>query len=544
MAVGIAHAFLIGILDADFKKTRETMLDSAPRVFGWGRRYKANKVKISRSLLIEYIIKQTSELSDKTEKYFLDIQAKQSTLKNSNSSLSVRKQNMKMIILAILDVEPQCMTNETAPPFECFAIPADGLPLDTLGLWTSVDHSIDYWHEQRVRDIQESFRTVVKDVSAKRIEADAAVKNLFDDSIPKAIPGLKPNGDCAWYSISCHVSDSLISKINRGYKKERKKIKKKYNQVVSELGKNTETETLNKLWIAKDNLSIALNESVHYMHKTVEAMNTYAVISTTFLTFILILAVIKSFLYVLSTELFDSRELANIELDRSAGIEGEFVAGSSMTIPRSFERPLITRTVLDNQTLRKVIAAWPLSAPFGRILKGCYFFFNKGTHRKQSNNPMSFSQSEGKSIIDWRMKEGEEVVFHYRNFFGASDNIKLKTTISLRLPTLLLGRFVFHSAYCTDGPGKLLLITNGQVVEDQSMIDSTTLDRLIAYNKHTRFKVDSERTIRSVFMDGYTIVRLKEEGRPPGLMLVEAISSSHSMLSGSLRFVKSLLMPF
>ena len=157
---------------------------------------------------------------------------------------------------------------------------------------------------------------------------------------------------------------------------------------------------------------------------------------------------------------------------------------------------------------------------------------------------MSFSQAEGKAIVDWQMEDGEEVVFDYRNFFGASENVQLKTTISLRLSTLLLGRFVFHSARCTGEPGRLLLVTNGQVVRDQGSIDSTPLDRLIAFSKHTRFRVDSERTMRSVFMDGYTIVRVNEPGRPSGLVLVEAIGSHRSLISGSIRFVKMLLLPF
>ena len=93
-------------------------------------------------------------------------------------------------------------------------------------------------------------------------------------------------------------------------------------------------------------------------------------------------------------------------------------------------------------------------------------------------------------------------------------------------------------------PGRLLLVVNGQVVKDQAAIDSTPLDRLIAFSKHTRFRVDSERTMRSVFMDGYTIVRVREEGQPAGLMLVEAIGSERSLMSGSLRFIKTLLLPF
>lgn len=543
--VTVEHIAITDTLEDYFYKQRKT-INSHTRRKWWKP---VGEIETREGQLVEYFINMMNRLNAGSERIILNPKARTlDKIVEKQRNIKIINNNYDVIVLAVLDVEPQCKTQVNTRPFECFAVPEEGLPIQSLGLKKSADESIEFWHEQQARDIQERFRTALKEVSKNQSAAKREARSLFDTAIPKEVVGKRPKMQCRKLELACHVGNGvgnrLLEEANDDYNAKRNELWLDYKGLVIDSIDDGASYTVDKLWDAKEELSKALATIVQQLHDSVDYMNTFAIVLSAFLTFILVLAVIKSFLYVLATELFDSRELANIELDRGTGIEGEFVAGSSLTIPRSFAQPLITKTVLDNQALRKVVAAWPLSAPFGRILKGAYFFFNKGTHRAQSSNPMSFSQAEGKSIVDWHMQEGEEVVFHYRNFFGASENIKLKTTISLRLPTLLLGRFVFHSACCTDGPGRLLLVTSGQVVEDQNTIDSTPLDRLIAYSKHTRFKVDSERTIRSVFMDGYTIVRVKEAGRPSGLMLVEAISSKRSMLTGSLRFVKTMLLPF
>lgn len=426
-------------------------------------------------------------------------------------------------------------------PFQCWELPANGQPLSSLGLRQSADHSIRHWQSQQELRIEQDFRATV----AKSYQSAADSKQVAVD-LGESVPGTISLGrkKCSLFLIGNCIGNYVKRKTENGYGRAREKMVEEFNEAMIRRADEAADSVAEQLVYARQELSLALQKSVRLMHNAIDGLHQIGIVLSALLTFFLILAVIKSLLYVFATELFDSREVATIELDRSEPVEGQYVADSRITIPRSFDKRLITKSVLDNQQLRRTIAPWPLSAPLSRILRRAYFAYNKGSHRQQSINPMSFSQAEGKAIVDWQMQEGEEVVFDYRNFFGASENIQLKTTISLRLSTLLLGRFVFHSARCTDGSGRLLLVTNGQVVKDQSSIDSTPLDRLIAFSKHTRFRVDSERTMRSVFMDGYTIVRVKEPGSSFGLVLVEAIGSHRSLISGSIRFVKMLLLPF
>jgi len=88
-----------------------------------------------------------------------------------------------------------------------------------------------------------------------------------------------------------------------------------------------------------------------------------------------------------------------------------------------------------------VLAPWPLSAVLGRLLHAKYFAYNRGG--RISGGKEIVLSAKDKYIVYWKFSRGEEVVFRYGNFFGASENVELHTTISPSLSTLLLERVIF-----------------------------------------------------------------------------------------------------
>ena len=77
------------------------------------------------------------------------------------------------------------------------------------------------------------------------------------------------------------------------------------------------------------------------------------------------------------------------------------------------------------------------------------------------------------------------------------------------------------------------------------MSPSGAPDCLIAWNKHTQFRVAGAGTVKSAFLDGFTVVRKKQEnGEPSGLMVVEAIGDDRNVFSGAAQFIKTLFLPF
>jgi hypothetical protein len=254
----------------------------------------------------------------------------------------------------------------------------------------------------------------------------------------------------------------------------------------------------------------------------------------------LALVVLKSFLYVLALEVFHHEGELTFGLDADNTVEGEVHAARQVTIAREFTRPLITRKQLSNSDNDLRIAPWPGSAPLARILRGRYFLYTRGTFLADADRPAHgrvASASGGMAIVEWRMRPGEEVVFGYRDFFGASDNVRLRSVISLRLSTLLLGRIVFRIARCEGDEGRLLLRAHVEELDPQH-IRAIPPERLLAWHRHARFGIHSGRTAWKTLLNGYTLVRKPGMDGADGQVVVSSEDVGSNL--GSIRFVRRI----
>jgi len=260
----------------------------------------------------------------------------------------------------------------------------------------------------------------------------------------------------------------------------------------------------------------------------------------------LLLIALRSFLYVLALELFDRNGDSRISFDVENPVEGNYVAGSEITIDGDFPFPIINRGSLTNTLADIEFAPWRWSAPIARILHGRYFLFNRSvfspSRQKEGAEEVRGMEASARgaySIVEWRMQPGEEVIFNYANFYGASTNVQLKTDISLRLSTLLLGKIFFHYAYCVGGEGRLLLEARIHNTPRDSM-SSIKPTRLVAWNRHAQFSADSHRHPWKSLINPYTIVRESTPGVAKGLVIIAPESESASFFGMGIQFVKRI----
>lgn len=249
---------------------------------------------------------------------------------------------------------------------------------------------------------------------------------------------------------------------------------------------------------------------------------------------------LKSFLYVLGLEAFRHRGPATLGFDDVPAIAGEWRIGRRLTLDPAFEGPLTTRRQLSNSDNRLRLAPWPGSAPILRLLRGRYFFYTRGRFLGGDDGPGAAqarvaSADAGRAIVEWRLQPGEQVVFGWKDFFGASDNLRFRTRLSLRLSTLLLGRIVFRVAHApADAEGRLLLKADVEQM-DPADLQALPPERLLAWNPQVRFRAHGADTAWGVLVHGYTLVR---EPSVPGLVLTR--SDDGGPRFGSLRFLRRL----
>ncbi|MEO8001918.1 MAG: hypothetical protein ABI644_08580 [Arenimonas sp.] len=260
----------------------------------------------------------------------------------------------------------------------------------------------------------------------------------------------------------------------------------------------------------------------------------------------LLLIALRSFLYVFALELFDKNGESRISFDVENPVEGNYVAGSEVTIDAEFPLPIINRGSLTNTLADIKFAPWRWSSPVTRILHGRYFLFNwsvfsppKLKAGAEDVKGMEASARRGYSIVEWRMQPGEEVIFNYKDFYGASVNVQLKTDISLRLSTLLLGKIFFHYAHCSGGEGRLLLEARIHNTPRDSM-SSIKPARLLAWNRHAQFSADSHRQPWKTLINPYTIVREYTPGVAKGLVIIAPENESAQFFGMGVQFLKRI----
>ena len=97
-----------------------------------------------------------------------------------------------------------------------------------------------------------------------------------------------------------------------------------------------------------------------------------------------------------------------------------------------FPHPMITRKQLSNTDNNVCLAPWPWSSPISRIFHRRYFIYTRGSfladadqapEAGQATRGMVASAGSGLSIVEWKMRQGEEVIFRYKDFHGASENV-------------------------------------------------------------------------------------------------------------------------
>ena len=247
----------------------------------------------------------------------------------------------------------------------------------------------------------------------------------------------------------------------------------------------------------------------------------------------------KSFLYVLALSAFRHGGPQVLGLGGDAGPQGEVRVGRRLTLDPAFEDALVTHRQLSNSDNHLRLAPWPGSAPIARLLHGRYLWFTRGrllAREDAQGQGRIASADAGRAIVEWRLQPGEQVVFGWRDFFGASENLRFRTRLSFRLSTLLLGRVLFRIAEApAHEAGVLLLRADVEQVEDAGL-HAVPPERLLAWNRQVRFRAHGAETAWGVLVHGLTLVREPSAGGR-----VVAISEDAGPRFGSLRFLRRIL---
>lgn len=421
----------------------------------------------------------------------------------------------------------------------------DPWPLDEMDFFTSLDLTVQRRYEVADWELQRMLRTIDAAALKADTRADAEARRIF--SVVPQTTGMEPSPcyDPPW--LDCEAANMVIRGLNSAYAKGRARAESRFvsyiNARADEATSNAQTLTAD----ARASLTEELNAAQASTRQAIDRVRSAGNVVRQILLLWLIVVAIKSILYVFARVIFDKSTDIDVDLLEPDSLPAEGTVRHAQEVNIAGDYPYDIYYKSNYQPLGPAaqfsIPQWRASI-MSRLRYGAW---NMSRVEMPLDDPdgVTFNSIEAEHLIDWEMQEGEEVVFSYRNFVAMNTNVQLRTVISLRVATLLLGRIVFHTARCSGGPGRLILRTRGKPATAEQVRRSIPAARLVAWNRYARFSVDSHLTLVDVFLNGFNLRRRASgtDAKPQGILIVEADARDGGLLVGTMRFAKNFLMP-
>jgi hypothetical protein len=449
-----------------------------------------------------------------------------------------------MCIVRVAVVE----TSEPVPPAERFPCPIDEsatewrlLPLD---YFSNLDRTVQRRYDIAEWKMRRHLQTIDEAALKTAGRADDEAKRLF--SIVPASTGMKTD-TCYFPDIACAAANIVIDGLNSAYGKARVRTQRQFVEQMQKHADEALDGTTDLTAAARTELGKHLETSEARTRQFIDRVHTASNVIRQVLLLWLIVVTVKSFLYVFARVIFDQSTDIDIDLLDRDGVpaEGRVSDRQEINIPGSYSFDIYYKANYQplGPAARFSIPQWRASA-MSRLRFGAWNM-SRVAMPIADDRGVTFNSIEAEHLVDWELQEGEEVVFSYRNFVAMNSNIQLRTVISLRVATLLLGRIVFHTARCNGGPGRLILRTRGKPATAEQVCQSIPAARLVAWNRYARFSVDSHLTLADIFLNGFNLRRglADTDDGPQGILIVEADARDGGLLVGTLRFAKNFLLP-
>ncbi|PHI19591.1 hypothetical protein CEQ90_12000 [Lewinellaceae bacterium SD302] len=354
----------------------------------------------------------------------------------------------------------------------------------------------------------DSLRQASADVAAA---APDVVGDLIRNSIvpPKV---KKIDLDCAWWRLDCHAAQGAAraasAAASDAFRETGRKLADDTERRLDGFMRQGDKSAEEKL----ADLDAEIDRQIEQTRSETESttLNSYRLLLLfLFLSEIgFFFVVLKSYTYVLARVLFSSDKgntfatLAETELPMAHGKIS--LQGANYRIADS-ERGhyFVSRRFEPAGRAPKIaLPQWHVGM-VGRILSGTWAM--NRLIMEAGRPAVDFNAAIGIEFVEWELAEGESVIFSLSDFVAMSGEVKLKRIVSLRMESMLLGKMFFTAA---TGPGKLILRSKGNVLLEGTSGDkvgpstSVPQHRILAWQQHTRFLVESELNVLDVFFSG------------------------------------------
>jgi hypothetical protein len=393
-------------------------------------------------------------------------------------------------------------------------------------------------------DTDQRLRRIDQGAFNRSRDAGAEARLLF--GVVPETPGITIR-PCEWYDLPCHIVGMVKRSLISAYGRVRTRTERNFVNAMQARADAISADVSEGTRSVEAEIDDAIGEWNRQTREALAGMYTAYNLVDIVLKFWILVIAIKSFLYVFARVIFDRRTRVDVELgdDDTVVREGRVSHVQEVNVSGDYPHDLYYKS---NYQPLGPAPRFSIPQPAASLLSRLRFGAWNLAHVPMpcdDERGVTFNSVQADHLVDWEMVEGEEVIFSYGNFVAMNENVELRTVVSLRVASLLMGRLVFHAARCAGGPGRLVLRTRGRPATAKQVRQSIPVTRLVAWNRYAQFSVDSHLTRTDVFLNGFNLRRsdTRNDTEPQGILIVEADARDGGVLFGTLRFAKHFLLP-
>jgi hypothetical protein len=443
------------------------------------------------------------------------------------------------------------LVDHNAKPFEPRRWLIPSMPGETLE--GNVDRAIDGHFKGKEDQLRRELEAWSANADRTGKAATGEAIALFNRTVPGALdcpPAGGPNcissefyaGDsCSWFNIKCRILRGAKRALNSAYGQGRARAAKKLDQKLAEFEKTAKRNKDAGVRLARAELADTLAElKVDTKRGAWAIFRAFGIVNLVS-NLLLLIATIKSLLFIFSRFAFSKDAGINLSLvtpgamqDPAKPVQSQVTCSFDQTyqfVPGAYF--VRRRTGVNNAPPHIALPQW-INVPFARLAAGVYTM-NK-IDVAPGDTTKLIQTTGGPEFVSWIIGEGEEVFFRLRDLVAMSENIQIRSALSFRLSSLIIGRMFFT---CARGPGTLVLKTKGKPrlmgTSGPSVGFSPT--RLLAWHAAAKFKVLSELRWLDVYLSDVQLYPVD------GSQVTVDVDTESRRQRGAIRFLKSFLLP-
>ncbi|MCR9278721.1 MAG: hypothetical protein NXH85_12175 [Pseudomonadaceae bacterium] len=372
-------------------------------------------------------------------------------------------------------------------------------------------------------------------------EAPDKVYSELNSAMPKRLPGTETEY-CGLNPV-CWVENGVKSSANNAYVSAKNRQLRRIRQDLREIANDTTKSSEEKTALMQSAVADRLKQLETINHGAV-AYSFEAFYWLSQLLFIYsFIILLKTFMIVLSRISFARKTTYSATFKKlgdsdAAGsincLKHEFKLDTQDPRTYFFARRAVTVTgpPMDRVTPQR------FKAIFTRLVNGCLSLNRVAPLETEDGATITINAPA--ELVLWNLNRGERVFFHFADFVGMSDGVKLERRVSLSISTLIFGQIIH---YCAVGPGRLYLRTRGRpaVITPGDTTPGHNASKLVAWNVATQFDVDANLNITNTFLSESNV---RPSNSEQDMVVFDlSVERGQNRAAGILQFAKSFLLP-